>query len=149
MRNLYSVIAVCALLFPVSCALAAEMTGTWRHRYDGPEGTSFTEVTLRREGDRVKGYKVEDGSGPGVRRWEYCVRGRTDGVRATVQSCSANQGGPGTTVEVCPDFGPPSEQFVLVEGKLMWFLRSGGKWSHYKTLRPAAPTRVADTVECP
>lgn len=142
--------AALSLMLATSFAWAGGMTGTWRHHYRGSEGTTFTEVTLRQNGRAISGLTVEDGSGPGVRRWENCVRGGTDGHRATVRSCSINQGGLGAAVVACPSFGPPQDQFVLVDGKLLWFRRNGpsGKWGHYKTMRPVKRQRASTSDEC-
>lgn len=63
-----------------------------------------------------------------------------------MRACSVNQSGSGSAVVACPDLGPANDQFVLQDGKLPWFTRSGTLWSHYQTLRASAPT---ETVDCP
>ena len=129
-------------------AVANELTGTWCHTYNGPEGRSFAEVTLKQTGLTVTGTTVEDGSGGP--RWEACLKGSTDGTRATVRVCYTNQGGSGTTIPTCPEYGPTENQFVWIEGGLMWFRRSStkGRWAPYKTLKPVAkpPRRLLLTI---
>lgn len=142
-------VTLAILCFATTCAAGDDMTGTWRHAYKGQEGATFTEVTLRQTGKSVVGYSVEDGSGrPGIRRWEACRKGRSDGARATVRTCYTNQGGLGTTIPACPEYGALEDQFVLVDGKLMWFHRNEANWVHYQTLAPVAKPMQANLSEC-